>query len=145
MVKEKILVSACLLGENCKYNGSNNLNQEVLRLKDKYEIVDFCPEQSGGLSTPRVPSEIRGKCVFSKDGVDVTNHFSIGATNCASLCKDLGIQKAVLKERSPSCGSKFIYDGTFNGTVIEGMGLTTRVLKTCNVKVYNEFEIDKLL
>lgn len=144
MVKEKILVSACLLGENCKYNGSNNLNQEVLRLKEKYEIIGFCPEQSGGLSTPRVPSEIRGDYVYSKDGVDVTQHFSIGAINCALVCKDLGIKKAVLKERSPSCGSKFIYDGTFSGKVIEGMGFTTRTLVKSGIDVFSELDLHKL-
>src|SRR5574344_2085132 len=124
---EKILVSACLLGENTKYNGKNNYLKDITRVKEKYTIVPFCPEVEGGLSTPRDPSEQIGDDVFMKTSKGlkrVTKHFSLGASKALNICQYLGIKKVLLKERSPSCGSKEVYDGTFKEKTKKGSGVT---------------------
>ena len=132
---EKILVSACLLGVNCKYNGGNNYNENIEEyLRDK-EIIPICPEIYGGLPTPRVPSEIRNNKVFTEDNIDVTENFKKGAEETLKLAKRLGVTKALLKSKSPSCGYKKIYDGTFTNQLIDGNGITTRLL------LENGFEI----
>lgn len=135
----KILVSSCLLGFNTKYNGKNNFTQGLERLKDEHEIIIFCPEQAGGLTTPRLPSEIRedGR-VFLKDGTDVTDNFVKGAEETLRLVKMLDIKYAILKAKSPSCGCGKIYDGTFSGNLIDGDGFTVRELKKIGVKILNE-------
>ena len=125
---EKILVSACLLGVDCKYNGGNNYNEKVMEyLKDK-EIIPICPEIMGGLPTPRVASEIKDDKVITKDGKDVTANFLKGAEETLKLAKLLGVKKALLKAKSPSCGYKKIYDGTFSDTLIDGNGITAELL-----------------
>ena len=124
MEKEKILVSACLLGINCKYDGNNNMNEKVLDyLKDK-EVIPVCPEIYGGLTTPRTPSEIVGDKVITKDKIDVTKEYLKGAEETLKLGKLFNVKKALLKAKSPSCGNKEIYDGTFTGNKIIGMGIT---------------------
>ncbi len=137
-----ILVSACLVGLNCKYNGENNFNKEIFDMVKKGEAIFVCPEQLGGLSTPRVPAEIKyinGKrCVITKDGKDVTNEYEKGALETLNLMKKLGITKAILKANSPSCGCGMIYDGTFTGKKIIGNGITTQLLLDNGIEVINE-------
>lgn len=146
-----IAVSACLLGINCKYNGNNNKNDKVIKyLKDKDYIL-ICPEQLGGLSTPRNPSEIvtgNGYDVINKDsniidstGKDVTNEFINGANECLKIAKMYDCKKAILKEGSPSCGSNFIYDGTFSGKKICGVGTTTALFRNNKIEVISEEDI----
>ena len=146
---EKILISACLVGENCKYNGGNNLNPSIEALLEKYDLIPFCPEVEGGLPIPRDPSEVKGDNVVMKrkNGSikDVTYEFNKGAKKALMLCLYLDIKIAVLKERSPSCGTHQIHDGSFNETLIDGMGVTAKLLKENGIKVYSENEIDKLL
>lgn len=142
---KKILISACLLGINCKYNGKNNYNSLIEKLKEKYILIPICPEQMGGLSTPRTPSEIKGDKVISSVGDDVTINFIAGANKALDIAKNDNISIAILKEGSPSCGSNYIYDGTFTKTKVDGMGITARLLKNNNIKIYNENEIESLL
>ena len=132
MEKEiKVLISACLLGDNVKYSGGNNLTPELVTLLEKYnvKIVKICPECFAGLPIPRVPSEIREDKVYGKDGRDITEEFLIGAEKTYQIAKIKQVDFAILKERSPSCGSSFIYDGSFSGKVIQGQGFTARKLK----------------
>lgn len=141
MEKEKILVSACLLGTNCKYDGNNNKNDKVLNyLKDK-EIIPICPEILGGLTTPRNPSEIVGDKVITNNNKDVTKEYKKGAEETLYLAKLLNVNKALLKESSPSCGSNKIYDGTFTHNKINGMGITARLLKENGIEIISEEEI----
>lgn len=142
---EKILVSSCMLGNNCKYNGGNNYNILVEELKKKYEIISICPEVMGGLSIPRVPSECLNGSVINKDGVDVTRYFMSGSKKVLNIVRNENIKIAVLKDGSPSCGSTYIYDGTFSGNRISGMGMTAKLLKLFGVKIYNENNIEELL
>lgn len=142
---EKILISACLVGENCKYSGGNNLSPKIEALLEKYDLIPFCPEEQGGLPTPRNPSEQKGNEVYMDNGKDVTEQFEDGAKKALMLCLYLKINIAILKERSPSCGVHQIYDGSFTGKVIPGMGVTAKLLKENGIKVYTEDEIDELL
>ena len=122
------MVSACLAGENCKYNGGNNQNEKVLRLMAENETVCVCPEQLGGLPTPRVPSEIRGGVVTAGDGRIVDAEFRAGAERCLAIAREMKPDLIVLQSRSPSCGVKQRYDGTFSGTLTEGSGVTAQLL-----------------
>ncbi len=142
---QKILISACLVGEKVNYKGQGNYCPNVEKLKEKYDLVLFCPEFEGGLPIPRKPSEIRGSQVIREDGKNVTREFEKGASKALGLCKYLGITKAVLKENSPSCGTHLIHNGYFDGRKIKGMGVTARILKDIGIEVYSEDEIDKLL
>lgn len=146
-----ILVSACLLGINCKYNGDNNKDLKVLEyLKDK-EFTIVCPEQLGGMSTPRDPSEIirldgdaviNGETsVITNKRLDVTRKFKLGANETLKIAKLYNCTEAILKEGSPSCGSNYIYDGTFTGKKRDGIGVTTSLLKHNGIKVISEKEI----
>ena len=126
--KMKIMVSACLAGENCKYNGGNNRNEKVLRLMEDHEVITVCPEQMGGLPTPRVPSEIRGGIVTARDGRIVDREFRSGAEKCLEIAKREQPDLIVLQSRSPSCGVKQRYDGTFTGTLTDGAGVTAEFL-----------------
>ena len=146
----KVLISACLLGDNVKYSGGNNLTPELVTLLEKYnvKIVKICPECFAGLPIPRVPSEIRGDKVFSKDGWDITEEFLSGAEKTYQIAKRKQVDFAILKERSPSCGNSFIYDGSFSGKVIQGQGLTARRLNKENIVIFSEEnlkEIEKYL
>ncbi len=141
----KILISACLVGDKVNYKGEGKYNPNVEKLKEKYELLLFCPECEGGLKTPRLPSEIKGSQVYMENGKNVTRQFELGAKKALNLCKYFGIHKAVLKESSPSCGVHNIHDGNFKGNKIPGMGVTARILKENGIEVYSEEEIDKLL
>lgn len=144
-MKENILVSACLLGDNTKYNGLNNYNDKVIELANYFNFIKICPEVFGGLSTPRVPAEIVNDKVLNKKGLDVTSNYNLGAQKALELAKKNNCKYAILKEKSPSCGVNKVYDGTFNGILIDSFGITTKLLIENNIKVYSENEIDKLL
>ena len=142
---ERILISACLVGDNVKYDGGNNKNPLISKLLEKYELVPFCPEVEGGLPIPRHPCEQRGEQVINDIDEDVTDEFNKGADLALNICLYLKIKKAILKERSPSCGVHSIYDGTFSHKVIAGSGVTATLLKRKGIEVYNEDEIPMLL
>ena len=124
----KIMVSACLTGENCKYNGGSNRNEKILQLMEKNEVITVCPEQMGGLPTPRIPSEIRNGVVTAKDGRIVDAEFRAGAAKCLEIAMREQPELIVLQSRSPSCGVKQRYDGTFSGTLVDGAGVTAQLL-----------------
>ena len=142
-MKEALLISACLLGTNCKYNGGNNaLPEEKLAvLRERYRLVPVCPERDGGLPTPRLPSERLGERVLNRAGEDVTEAFRRGAAHALETAEREGCRIALLKERSPSCGSGKIYDGSFTSTVIAGDGITAELLKQNGIRVLGESEI----
>ena len=124
----KIMVSACLAGENCKYNGGNNRSEKVLQLLYGNDVIKVCPEQMGGLPTPRVPSEIRAGVVTAKDGRNVDAQFRAGAKKCLATALREKPELIILQSRSPSCGVKQRYDGTFTGTLTDGAGVTAQLL-----------------
>ncbi len=124
----KIMVSACLMGENCKYNGGNNRNEKVLQLLEGNEVITVCPEQMGGLPTPRVPSEIKVGLVTARDGRIVDDAFRLGAAKCLEIARCEQPDLIILQSRSPSCGVKQRYDGTFTGTLVDGAGVTAELL-----------------
>ncbi len=136
-----ILCSACLLGINCRYDGRSNLNEKVLRLAKNHILIPVCPEQLGGLPTPREYSERKEKRVFTKSGKEVTENFEKGAKEVLKIAKLFGIKIAVLKENSPSCGVRKIYDGTFSKRLIEGSGVTAELLKKNKIKVISEKDL----
>ena len=146
-MKEKLLISACLIGENCKYSGgSNALPEEQLRkLRMRYEFVPVCPEQLGGLPTPRTPAERRGEQVITQDSREVTEEFADGAGKVLGIAQDQRIGKALLKSRSPSCGREWIYDGSFTGTVIQGNGVTAQLLLDHGIDIRTEEELSHIL
>ncbi len=137
-MKEKILVSACLLGISCRYDGKSKPNEKIIALAEKYELIPFCPEIYGGLPTPRTPSERVGNRVLMRDGKDVTENYNKGAKEALLLCKTLGIKRAVLKERSPSCGKGEIYDGSFTGVTASRDGVTAELLISEGIEVFSE-------
>ncbi|MBQ2425591.1 MAG: DUF523 domain-containing protein [Lachnospiraceae bacterium] len=147
---DHILVSACLCGKDCKWDGGNNKNQKLLdymeSMRGKAEFYEVCPEQMGGLSTPRPASEIRAedRCVVNTEGRDVTEEFECGAELALQVAKKYGCTLAILKERSPSCGCHGIYDGTFSKKIVDGMGKTAELLKANGIKVIGESEIEFL-
>ncbi|MCR5753467.1 MAG: DUF523 domain-containing protein [Acetatifactor sp.] len=125
----KVMVSACLLGENCKYNGGNNYNQKVLDFVKDKEVIPVCPEVMGGLATPRVPAEIVGGRVMTKEGKDVDYEFRQGAKLVLERALEEKPEFVILQSRSPSCGIKQIYDGSFTGKRIDGQGVTAKLLE----------------
>lgn len=145
-MKERLLISACLMGAKCKYTGGHNAlpAEKLAALREKYALVPVCPELSGGLGVPREPSERRAEAVVSRSGRDVTEQYRLGAGTAEKLCLRFGCRRALLKERSPSCGSGKIYDGSFSGTLIPGDGVTAARLKKRGVAVVGETEIEKL-
>lgn len=144
---ETLLISECLLGVACRYDGrSVPLPAETLKkLMDRYVLIPVCPEQLGGLETPRNPSERRDGRVVMNNGADVTAQYVRGAEQALYLAEKFGCTKALLKERSPSCGSGEIYDGSFSGTLTEGRGVTAELLIGHSIAVYGESEAEKLL
>lgn len=142
-MKKKAIISACLLGLDCRYDGGNNYvgDEKIKKLKENYELIPVCPEAYGGLTTPRVPSEIAGDKVVSRLGADVTNEFIKGAAAALYLAKLFDCDCAILKANSPSCGSGTVYDGTFSGTLTEGYGVTAKLLKENGICVIDENEI----
>ncbi len=135
-----ILVSSCLLGCNCRYKGDGCRNERVLKLKDKHILIPVCPEQMGGLETPRNPSERINDKVLSNAGRDVTEQFRKGAETALFLAQLNRVDFAVFKANSPSCGKGIIYDGTFTGGKKEGNGMTTDLLLENGIPVYTEDE-----
>ena len=131
----KIMVSACLAGENCKYNGGNNRNEKVLQLMEGNDVITVCPEQMGGLPTPRVPSEIADGVVTARDGRIVDNVFRAGAAKCLEIAGRERPDLIILQSRSPSCGVKQRYDGTFTGTLTDGAGVTAQLLMESGFRV----------
>ena len=142
---EKILISACLVGDKVRYDGKSQYHPLVKDLLEQYELVPFCPEVEGGLKTPRKPNERLDSKVIDSDGRDNTAAFNKGAELAYNICLYLGIEIAILKEGSPSCGVHEIYDGKFRNKKIKGMGVTAQYLKLKGIKVYNENEIEELL
>lgn len=142
---EKILISACLIGDKTKYDGKSNYNPKIKDLLEKYELVPFCPEVEGGLPTPRKPSERKLDRVIMEDGKDVTKNYEKGAELAYNICMYLGIKTAILKSLSPSCGSNEIYDGSFTHKKIKRDGVTAELLKRKGIKVLTEDDIDSLL
>ncbi len=139
------IVSACLCGINCKYNGRNNLNPAVLKLVKEGKAIPVCPEQLGGLPTPRIPSERKNGKVINKEGIDVTKNFQDGSNEVLKLCKELNIKTCILKSKSPSCGYGEIYDGNFNGTLTEGNGVLTDMLIDNGIEVISSDKIDDMI
>lgn len=143
MEQQNILVSACLLGKNCKYNGGNNYNSIVHKLSDieNVHLIPACAEQLGGLPTPRVSAERCGQTVLNHNNKDVTTEFVRGAEEVLKLAQQYDCQYAILKERSPSCGCRFIYDGNFSGNIVKGQGVTAELLTRNGITVFTENEI----
>lgn len=154
MMKKRILVSACLLGFECNYKGASSKEYKENpsfwnKVFDLYEVIPICPEQLGGLSTPRNPSELIGAAenvyqfsakVVSNKGIDVTHNFIKGANEVLRLAKLLNVEFVVLKNQSPSCGKGIVYDGTFSGRLIPGLGLTCFLLMKNGFNVFTETE-----
>lgn len=143
---EKVIVSACLIGENCKYNGKNNKNENIINfLKDK-EVILVCPEVMGGLSTPRLKSEIlaneKDLKVINESNEDVTDYFVKGAIKSLKKAIENDVKLAVLKEKSPSCGFRKIYNGNFDGTKVDGSGVFARMLMENNIKILTEEDFE---
>ena len=135
-----ILVSACLAGVNCRMDGGNKLVPEIKRLVDEGIAISVCPEELGGLPTPRDPSEQLCDHVFSKSGKDVTEEFVRGAEESLRICKANGCTCAILKSKSPSCGVGLIHNGRFDGGLIEGNGVFTQMLLVAGIPVMTEQE-----
>jgi uncharacterized protein YbbK (DUF523 family) len=138
MEKENVLISACLLGISCRYDGSFKEHKNITKLLEKYNLIPICPEQLGGLETPREPAEQLNQKVFTKSGKDVTINFYKGAREGLKLAKIFNCKKAILKAKSPSCGNKQIYDGTFTGKLISGEGVFAKLLKENNIFIFSE-------
>jgi len=143
--KEPLLISACLMGAACRYDGGRNAVMGLDRLMARYHLIPVCAEQLGGLPTPRIPAERVGNRVLNKDGQDVTAEFETGAAEVLRLAKQFGCRKALLKERSPSCGHGQIYDGSFTGRKIPGSGVTAELLTLHGIQVYGESQWEALL
>ena len=155
----KILVSSCLLGEDVRYDGLNSsvafnpkfpfsLKELFMDILCENEIYSFCPEVAGGLPIPRISAEIvkndKPFIVKNQEGLDVTINFLLGAKKALDICKEENIKVALLKSKSPSCGNKEIYDGTFSSNLINGQGLTAKLLEENGIKVFNENELKEL-
>lgn len=134
----KYAVSACLCGVPCRYDGKSKPNERAVALYNEGAAILVCPEQLGGLSTPRPPCEIVGDSVISSNGTDCTEQYTAGAQKVLELCRKYNIKKAILKQNSPSCGTKQVYDGTFTKTLISGEGITAKLLKENGIEVVGE-------
>lgn len=143
----RVLVSACLLGVNCRYNGVLKEDEAVKELLSRKDItlISVCPEQLGGLPTPRTPSERKGAKVVSLEGEDRTAAFLRGAEETLRIANLYGCEVAILKERSPSCGNKQVYDGSFSGTVVPGEGVTAELLRKNGVTLFGESDLAEFL
>lgn len=138
MTKVEYIVSGCLAGLHCKYNGGSNPVAQVIRLCEEGKAIAVCPESLSGLPVPREPSEWKGNRVFSKSGKDVTDEFEAGSTKALELALKSPAKKAILKARSPSCGSGEIYDGSFSGKLCAGNGIFARKLIKEGFEIYTE-------
>ena len=137
----KVLVSACLLGENCKYNGGNNYSEEVVRYLENMEVIPVCPEMEAGFGCPRIPMEIVDGELINRDGVNLDEPMGQAITRILDSLKGQEIQCAVLKSRSPTCGVRQVYDGTFSGKLISGMGLFAQALAEQGYQVLDSEEV----
>lgn len=138
----RVLISACLLGVACRYDGKSRACPEAVRLLENYELIPVCPEQLGGLPTPRLPAEIqKNGRVISRTGDDVTAAYRRGAEETLGLCRLTGCRAAVLKANSPSCGCGQVYDGSFSGVLVPGSGITAQLLKDHGVRVLTEKDL----
>ena len=139
----KVLISACLLGKPCRYDGRSKPCEKVIELsqRDGVEVIEICPEQLGGLPTPRVPSEIAGDKVISRNGRDVTEFFERGAKRSLEIAKENDCSYAILKSLSPSCSVCGVYDGSFSGKVVDRMGVTAKLFTENGIKVVSENDI----
>lgn len=142
---EKILISACLVGDKTRYDGKGKRSPYIEELLEHFELIPFCPEMEGGLKCPRERSEIKNDAVITESGRDVTHQFELGAERAYNICLYLGIRYAILVENSPSCGSNKIYDGTFRNRLINGEGVTARYLKTKGIKIIPDTKIEEFL
>lgn len=145
MEKTPVLVSACLLGLACRYDGKQKACREMDGLKGRCALIPACPEQLGGLSTPRPPAERQGSRVTAENGADVTAQYERGAAQALQMAKYFGCRYAVLKEKSPSCGCGRIYDGTFSRTLTGGNGVTAELFLKEGIEVYGESRLEDLL
>lgn len=143
--KEPILVSACLLGAACRYDGGSRPNDAVWALAERYRLIPVCPEVMGGLPIPREPSEIVGDRVLSRTGKNVTAEYRRGAERTLSLARKFGCRAALLKEKSPSCGTGTIHNGKFDGGLIDGYGIAARLLRENGIAVFGESRSDELI
>ena len=141
----RVLVSACLLGVSCRYDGQSKAYPLLDELCRRHQVVPVCPEIMGGLPTPRTPAERQGDRVVTRTGADVTEQYRRGAEEVLRLARRLGCTVAVLKERSPSCGSGEIYDGTFTGTLADGFGVAAQLLGESGIRVLGESQIAAFL
>lgn len=137
----KILVSACLLGENCKYNGKNNYNEAIIEFLKGHEVIAVCPEALGGLSIPRKPAEIVRGVVMTEEHISVDREFRKGAAIALKQALDGKVDMAILQSRSPSCGVRQIYDGSFSGKLVEGRGVFAEMLKEAGIKMVDAADI----
>ncbi len=141
----KIMVSACLLGENCKYNGGNNRSPELLLLLSGHEVVPVCPEVLGGLPTPRAPAEIVNGVVINREGVSVDDAFRLGAKKAIEMARQEKPDLIILQSRSPSCGVKEIYDGTFSGKLIPGYGVFAEMALQAGFRVIDAEDVPEII
>ena len=139
-----ILISGCLLGLKCRYDGKEKKLPEIEKLIEIYNLIPVCPEQLGGLPTPRIPAERVNNKVVNQAGVDVTKEYQLGAEEALKIAKLYNCKKAILKEKSPSCGCGKIYDGTFSKNLIVGNGVTADLLLKNGIEIFGESKIDKL-
>lgn len=139
-----ILVSACLLGTPCRYDGKSKPSDAVLSLQEQYTLIPVCPEVMGGLPTPRTPSEIQGERVMMKSGRDVTQNYHAGAQKALETARAHGCTVAILKAKSPSCGKGEVYDGSFSGTLTHGNGICASLLMQNGIRVYTETELEEM-
>ena len=137
-MKIEFVVSACLAGCKCRYDGKDNLCPKVKQLVEEGRAITVCPEVMGGLSTPRIPSERKEDKIINAEGFDNTPYFEKGVELAIEEVKKYNIKKAILKAKSPSCGNKYIYDGTFSKTLVEGKGLLAEKLSELSVEIYDE-------
>ena len=140
----KLLVSACLLGLRCRYDGRSKPNGAVLALRERHTLIPCCPEQLGGLPTPRSSAEWQGEKIVNRAGQDVTAQYRRGGGEAVVLARVLGCEAAVLKERSPACGSREIYDGSFTGVLKPGKGSAAAALEAAGIPVFSESDVEKL-
>ena len=145
MRKKKLLISNCLLGIHCRYDGSCKKIDCLDALDEKYNLIGVCPEELGGLETPREPSEIFLGRVLTKSGRDVTYEYDYGADVVLSIVKGHAITKALMQDRSPSCGCGVIHNGKFDGGLVEGDGVTVKLLKANGVEVIPASRAEELL
>lgn len=141
MPKETLLVSACLLGVRCRYDGGDQYLPAVTRLMERYDLIPVCPEMQGGLPVPRPPAEISGDRVITNEGEDVTEQFRRGAELALETARRFGAQRALLKSGSPSCGMERVHDGTFSGKLVKGRGVAAALLMDNGIEVFSELHV----